>query len=436
MSRCLIIADDLTGGADTGVQFTKRGLTTHLTSLSIDFELDPAVLERDVLVISTDSRGLSPHRAKEAVRRALQKVDPATFPIVYKKIDSTLRGNIGYEVDTVMDLAGLEAGFLAPAFPEVGRMVVGGIMLVGGTPVGLTEAAQDAVSPVNESYVHRLIERQSTFKVGWVDLVQVAAPGDRLGKAVQRELERGARILVFDAFSRRDLAQIVAAAFRMARPPLLIGSAGLAGEVAQRLAAAGPAGGDRRQGEGRREAPRHFLILSGSLSSVTRKQVDFLMRAKAVNGFELDGSVLLGDGPRRRERQEDLAARVGAALQQGHVLVSTCAEQLEAASDAPIHLRITECLGGLVRLVLEHAGLPEGEVVLFVTGGDTALGVFRMLGAVGLDIDSEVLDGIALSRLVGGGYAGLPVITKAGAFGSADALVRIMERLQEAAQPE
>jgi uncharacterized protein YgbK (DUF1537 family) len=165
--RCLLIADDLTGGADTGAQFAKRGLSTLLISFkeghTIDFSQYP---KRDVIVINTDSRGLRPDKAFGLVSGFLKNYDRELFPIIYKKIDSTLRGNIGYETDAILEETNISMGFMTPAFPEQERTVVDGVLMVRGKPLSLTEAASDAAAPVRESRVSKLLEQQTSHKVG------------------------------------------------------------------------------------------------------------------------------------------------------------------------------------------------------------------------------------------------------------------------------
>ena len=106
--RCLVIADDLTGAADTGVQFVIRGLDTCLISPDgarpIDFS---RYRKRDVLVVNTHSRGLNARQASERIALLLKDYRRDPFPLVYKKIDSTLRGNMGSEIDALMEKTGL-----------------------------------------------------------------------------------------------------------------------------------------------------------------------------------------------------------------------------------------------------------------------------------------------------------------------------------------
>jgi D-threonate/D-erythronate kinase len=77
---------------------------------------------------------------------------------------------------------------------------------------------------------------------------------------------------------------------------------------------------------------------------------------------------------------------------------------------------------------LVQAALVDG---LVLTGGDTAIHVTRRIGADHLILEREVEPGIPLGRL--GADVTLPVVTKAGGFGSDDALVHAMNALKEPA---
>src|SRR4030066_1868354 len=120
--RCLLIADDLTGGADAGAQFAIRGFRTLLLSIKTDIQIDLSKYDQqDVLVVNTDSRGLKPDKAYALISNVLKNYREALFPIIYKKIDSTLRGNIGYEIDAVLEKTNGALCFVAPSYPEQNR---------------------------------------------------------------------------------------------------------------------------------------------------------------------------------------------------------------------------------------------------------------------------------------------------------------------------
>jgi len=430
--RCLLIADDLTGGADTGAQFAKRGFNTLLISfkegLNIDFS---QYRERDVLVVNTDSRGSSPDKAFGLVSSLLKNYDEELFPVVYKKIDSTLRGNIGYETDAILRETNISVGFMTPSFPEQERTVVDGVLMVWGKPLALTEASSDAAAPVRESCVYKLVEQQSRHKVGWIDLAHVASGSKELREAVKREQEKGNRILIFDALHRSDLTHIADVAFGMDEKPLFIGSAGLAEEVAKKLS---PSRGETVSHIPRRRTKsfNHIFIVSGSASSVTHEQLKRVEQRRGIPSFQLS-KLLLMTGEQGRQRQENnLSSSIGSSLAQGHAVFRVCPERLlsKDSGDIPIHLEIPKRLGHIGFAALEKSNVDIRDLAVIVTGGDTAMSFFHLLGADGVEIRGEILKGIVMGHLIGGKWNGLTVITKAGAFGRENALEEIVDILE------
>ncbi|WP_312168554.1 four-carbon acid sugar kinase family protein, partial [Atlantibacter hermannii] len=89
--KMIVIADDFTGSNDTGVQLAKKGARTEVMLTATQKPSRRA----DVLVINTESRAISAAQAEQAVQQALAPwCDGASVPLVYKKIDSTFRGNV------------------------------------------------------------------------------------------------------------------------------------------------------------------------------------------------------------------------------------------------------------------------------------------------------------------------------------------------------
>ncbi|MBS7626658.1 four-carbon acid sugar kinase family protein, partial [Candidatus Bathyarchaeota archaeon] len=188
-----VIADDLTGANDTGVQFSKQGLRTIVLTRVESLKDMPRDI--DVIVIDTESRALPSSLAYDRVKIAAEKLVEAEVPIIYKKIDSTLKGNVGSELDGVMDVTGIKTAIVAPAFPANKRITVGGYQLVNQVPLSKTEAAFDPVTPVRESHVPTLIARQSRRKVGYVGLAAVMEL-QSLEESLRECIQRGEEIIV------------------------------------------------------------------------------------------------------------------------------------------------------------------------------------------------------------------------------------------------
>ena len=137
MTRLLIIADDFTGSLDTGVQFAKRGINTLVTVMrdqAVDLTADC-----QALVVNTESRHVPPEEAYIKVRAVTESAMAAGFTHIYKKMDSTLRGNIGSELAAVMDALSDDSQPIwreitfVPAFPKSGRFTKQGLQYVGET---------------------------------------------------------------------------------------------------------------------------------------------------------------------------------------------------------------------------------------------------------------------------------------------------------------
>jgi uncharacterized protein YgbK (DUF1537 family) len=428
--RCLLIADDLTGGGDAGAQFAKMGLCTLLISLQDDLKVDFSdYRDRDVLVVNTDSRGRSSENAFFLISGLLKDYDNELFPILYKKIDSTLRGNIGYEIDAILKETDTPICFLAPSYPGQNRTLVDGIMRVGGKPLALTEVARDTASPVRESRVSKLLQHQSRNSIGWIGLSHVASSFERLKKAVEVEQKKGNRIIIFDAVSRQDLRNIVGVAFSVDRRPLFVGSAGLAEEVAKKLS---PSDTGRSQPLQTVVKPvRHIFIISGSASSVTHQQLKRL-EERRIPAFGLNHFFLTDDFPEVQRKKKEFSFSISNALSKGHVILKTTSDILppKNSTDLPIHLKITKTLAAMALMVLEESGMKAHDLALILTGGDTAQRVINALGVEGIEIEGELLEGIVKGHLLGGNWDGLTVITKAGAFGKENALEKIVKILE------
>lgn len=154
-----IIADDLTGANDTALQFKLNGADTNiLLNENVDNVQEHIP---QAWAISTESRNGTPACAFEKVKNAVElfidKIHPDYF---YKKIDSTVRGNIAVEVISALEVLDWDAAVIMPAFPSEGRITVGGYQLLNGTPIERTEMAADPHSPISESHLPTMMKHQ------------------------------------------------------------------------------------------------------------------------------------------------------------------------------------------------------------------------------------------------------------------------------------
>jgi uncharacterized protein YgbK (DUF1537 family) len=429
-SRCLVVADDMTGGGDTGAQFAKKGLHTLLVTPGISAGRPTDYLDWDVLVVNTHSRAMDAAQARRSVAAILQHLNLKRFGVIYKKIDSTFRGNIGGEVDAILEASGLPVGFLTPAFPEMGRTVKDGILMVQGIPVAETEASCDPACPVQDSNLANLLRRQSSCRIDLVDHRRLASALGPLREAVDRKRQAGAKLLIFDGLERKDLEAIAAVGFAMQPLPLFIGSAGLAEAVASRFAekirvtpgmpsAATPAA--------------HVVVVCGSASAVARRQIARVVQNTGFPRIEVPSSFALQAPSDRAAETEALCRTAAEALRRGSLVLSVSPERSAGAGgdDRRAAQGLAEALGDIAACALADSGVAPRDVALILTGGDTAMAVLAPLGIEGIEIGGELLAGIMAGRVRGGRFSGAQVVTKAGAFGKEDALLQAVRLLTQ-----
>ena len=140
--RVLALADDLTGALEAGAKFAQSGMRAVVLTEHSNH------LDADVVVIDTESRHLAAHQAAAVVQRVSR---PA--PLIYKKTDSTLRGNIRAELDALARAYPDSRIAYVPAYPEAGRTVRLGVLYVDGIPLDQTAFARDALNPVHSARV-------------------------------------------------------------------------------------------------------------------------------------------------------------------------------------------------------------------------------------------------------------------------------------------
>ena len=402
-----VIADDLTGSLDTGVQFGKWGLTS-LVLLAGDPSPDV-----DCVVINTDSRAGSAEAARAAVKRAA-RVLRGRF--VYKKIDSTLRGHIGVEVLAAMQELHAEKALLAPAYPANGRITEGGCVWIDGLPLHETEFARDPRNAIGESHIPALLQRTVSERAATIGIEVVNRGPEALGDAVSRYCEG---LVVVDAVEPRHLAVIARAVAAAGGRWLPVGSAGLAEELPAALGLMRSEPSPPR----RREERAPVLVVAGSRNQVTVAQVRRVSAVLALPTFEPDLHRLLSEDGQEDEMDRIAEAAVRQLVGGRGVVLTTCFTLEQQGASVDIALAMGRITGRVMR---EH---PVGG--LFLTGGDIALQVCRELTAHALRPITDVLPGVPVSVLLGGPWEGLRVVTKAGGFGQEDAIVQGVRYLMD-----
>ncbi|MGC2658441.1 MAG: four-carbon acid sugar kinase family protein [Bryobacteraceae bacterium] len=152
----LVLADDMTGALEVGARFSAAGIGAVVSTKVLHSST------AQVIVYDTETRHVSPADAAEVIHRligAAISCSDGTMPFsaVYKKTDSTLRGNIATELKALSDLfPDWRIGY-APAYPSQGRTVRGGVLYVDGIEVAQSSFGRDLLSPVSVSDIRSML---------------------------------------------------------------------------------------------------------------------------------------------------------------------------------------------------------------------------------------------------------------------------------------
>ena len=432
MTGFAIIADDLSSATDCGAQAVRSGLSVVVPLGG--YSLPPQARTVDVISVDTDSRSLPADQAYAKVRAASQQLFDAGWTQFYKSVDSTLRGNLGTEIEAVLDVVQPDCAVIAPAFPKYGRTTVAGVQYLHGRPLHETEFGSDPTAPVKDADIARRLAQGSRRRVGRLTLDHVRAGPVEITRAVQGLVAEGVELIVVDIAEQADFQRICLGLARSNLRVVWVGSTGLAEFVP--LAWNTSPVPDRGKQAYTRDA-RPALALVGSASETTRQQLSYAQANHGLDIVSLDPACMIQNGRMAAEEIEQASAHLQAAIQAGHdVALAVRASREEVAatqrlgatlnlSPAQVAVRIADGLAQIAG-TLVRAGQISGIVA---TGGDTANALCNALGAQALEILGEVEAGIPMMRVLG--EQSLPLVTKAGGFGSPAAMADALGKVKQ-----
>lgn len=420
-----IIADDLTGANDTALQFYLKGANCQI--LLEDKSAEPLNMKgTQVWAISTETRNMDAEPAAlkvaDATRRFMETINADYY---FKKIDSTLRGNIAVEVLAVLETLGMDAAIMVPAFPQEGRVTIGGYHLLKGVPIERTEMARDPHSPILESHIPTLMAYQLGDKsdlVGAVELKTVMKGAGPIIKRLKELIENGKKIIVMDAVSTVDIEQIILAMSKLTYNILPVGAAALAHELCEYWYA------DSELQHINKTIPSlPKLVVSGSATNITAKQIEKLEQCDEYDDntlfVKLDLKTIVAGV------QDELVNRIVQNLGTNNIVVvhtSNLLQDFDGFSEDSLNAELTK--SGLANVITDFLSeltkrvLENKEAILITLGGETSYKCCRAIGASQLQLIDEVAPAIALCL----DHEAHWIVTKSGNLGGINMLVDIL----------
>lgn len=445
--RILIVADDLTGGNACGALFAEAGLRTITvtgTNQSEKVNLDDLLDDYDAVVLNADSRHLPPEEAAE-ITEALISIT-SDIDLVACRIDTTLRGNVGPSAEAALNARRKVAesagghggqkkrvmGLCVPAFPTAGRTTVQGQQLLEGRLLEHTELKHDVRSPMHTSDVDAILRTGTDLDSHLIEISTVLSGHWAIRSEVLDAISNGADIIIADALTAdhvRLVGAVVASVTReIAEDPIGDDSFGARarsglrnGEIIDWVTIdPGPGSLALALSLLPTRPGGAILGISGSATEVTRAQLATLADDPTITIIRtvLDEENLPDVDATLELVEEVTSARaiiIATVLESGDLLDLTN-EQSEMTTK---------------RLAMIAAAVMTSPVIngLYTTGGDVTAMVMRAVGAVGMEIEKEIVPLAVGGHLVGGSADGLPIVTKGGLIGDSGTAVKCLDYL-------
>ena len=409
MQKYIVIADDLTGSNATCSLFKKIGLrAASILKLQGDINYDV-----DVISYSTASRGLDKEEAYKKVSEAIKILKNKDVLVYNKRIDSTLRGNIGTEINAMLDnLEDDRIAVVIPSYPDSGRIVVNKTMLVNGVLLENSDAGKDPKTPIKTSCVESLIQKGIKYSSTYFTLSDIEQPIEEIVKKIQEAIKKS-RVLVFDAVNNEDIIKISKAIIHSDINIVTVDPGPFTLYYSKEL-------------QKKNHLEKKILMVIGSVTATTKKQIEyilqeediFLVKMKVEDFFEKETCLkeiervisyikkgiasydlfLVTTSPIGDEKKADL---------------QKLAENLNTTVEE-ISKIIANTLTETVVKILKETQKFEG---IYSSGGDITIALLEKLKAIGVEIREEVIPLAAYGRIIGGDFPNLKLVSKGGMVG-------------------
>ena len=409
MQKYIVIADDLTGSNATCSLFKKIGLrAASILKLQGNINYDV-----DVISYSTASRGLDKEEAYRKVSEAIKILKNKDVLVYNKRIDSTLRGNIGTEINAMLDnLEDDRIAVVVPAYPDSGRIVVNKTMLVNGVLLENSDAGKDPKTPIKTSCVENLVQKNIKYSSTYFTLSDIAQPIEEIAKKIQEAI-KNSRVLIFDAVNNEDIIKISKAVIHSDIDIITVDPGPFTLYYSREL-------------QKKNHLEKKILMVIGSVTPTTKKQIEyilqeediFLVKMKVEDFFEKETCL------KEIERVISFIKKGIASYDLFLVTTSPIGDEKKAdlqklaenlnTTVEEISKIIANTLTETVVKILKETEKFEG---VYSSGGDITIALLEKLKAIGVEIREEVIPLAAYGRIIGGDFPNLKLVSKGGMVG-------------------
>ncbi|HET6823957.1 MAG TPA: nucleotide-binding domain containing protein, partial [Anaerolineales bacterium] len=338
------------------------------------------------------------------------------------------------EIEAMLEAVKPDCTIIAPAFPKYGRTTVGGVQYLHGRPLHETEFGTDPTAPVKDADIARRLAEGSPRKTGRLTLDQVHAGTVEIKSAVKHLLEDGVELVVVDIAEQEDLKRLCFGLSQSDLRIVWVGSTGLAEFVPL---AFGVTSSSNLLNQHRIPDSRPALALVGSASETTRGQLEYAQTNNGLDIIYLDPIRLIQKGTSAEDELEQAGSKLRAAIDLSNdvaLVVRASREEIAATQQLGVSLNLSP--SQVAQRIVDGLAQAASSLVrencisgIIATGGDTANALCISLGAQALEILGEVEAGIPVMRVLG--EQSLPLVTKAGGFGSPAAITDALTKVKQ-----
>ncbi|MEG0284263.1 MAG: four-carbon acid sugar kinase family protein [Erysipelotrichales bacterium] len=416
----LIVADDTTGANASGILLQKIGLKVF--NQLKDVELKHSC---DVVTVGTSSRAIESSLAYQKVIGALTKFEDYRFSVYNKRVDSTLRGNIGPELDAYFDyFKGQRKCIIVPSFPDSGRICNSGDLYVNDMLLENTEVAKDPKMPITSSNVKTLFEKNSKLKYDFFSISKLKNGNTNFRNEVSKVLE-DCDALIIDAITNDDIDFIARNIVELGIDVICVDP----GPFTQKVSSYNIIKSKLEQSN---------LFIIGSVVDTALMQLNYVNQLSNFDIIYVDASRFFEEDT--STFVEELMVKLNNSNKKNIVFatldinnpqrldLNAYAKKLNCSIDEVSDI-INYGLARFANVALKDANKRIKNI--YVSGGDVSIAFLNESKAEGLSLVHEILPLSVHSIIVGGINEGLNIITKGGTIGGTNTLEEIASYMEE-----
>lgn len=420
--KYVIIADDLTGSNATCSLLKKIGLST---ASIFKLEKDKNY-KNDVVSYSTDSRAIPKKDAYNRVFQTTQILKNNSVLLYNKRIDSTLRGNIGSEIEGMLDALNEDrVAILVPSYPDSGRIVVNKTMLVNGILLEHSDAGRDTKTPVISSNVEEIIKNQTKLNTAYFTLKDISKSEAELTKNII-EKSKDNKILIFDSVTNEDIIKISKAVLKSNLKIITVDPGPFTMYYSSEMKKI-------------TKTDKKILMVIGSATDTTKQQIEHILQHEDIFLVKMKPSLFF-DKKTRLEEIKRVCELIYKGINNYELIMLTTTpigddkrlDLQKISNDLNISIDevskiIAQTLTEAASNVLLTSNSFEG---VYSSGGDITLALLEKLEAIGVEIRDEVIPLAAYGRIIEGKIGNLKLVSKGGMVGNKETIKLCLHKIK------